>query len=491
MTIAVIMGLHRKHRDKVCLYPWCHCDERFFSSSFRLLPQHFIVVCPSSLVKNWAKEFDKWIGKASQPKRVVIQKGDTENISRLKSVYSSTKSMGGQVLILSYELFRRVTENLTQNIGLVVLDEAHRMKNKDGITFAALDGLACEARLCITATPVQNNLKEFFNLANFVRPGVLGDVADFRRRFEKVISQGNQKNASSAIKAIAKDRAEELDALIKPFMIRRLQKDVLKSMLPPRTEVLLFCRPTTTQCKMYKQICRKATSSTSMGTDALTTLTNLRKLCSHPALLEAGSGVDNSVSLSGKMAVLQSLLKSIREQGGKVVIVSNFTSVLTLINETILGPNQMPFVRLDGSTDQTERQGLVDNFNRANSSIFAFLLSSKAGGCGLNLVGGMCVWDLSGSWFIVSLFTFFLPRLNCSQPVDSSRRRLEPCHRHPVCSKDLSPGPGETVSHLPHVYDRHRRGSDPSAPNRQGRVGGIRWNQIFREIHQGGVGGML
>ena len=156
-----------------------------------------MVVCPTALVGQWSKEFDKFVGKASQPKRVVIQKGDSDSISRLKSVYSSTKSMGGQVLILSYELFRRVISNFNANtkIGLLVLDEGHRLKNKDGLTLKALESLPCEAKLCITATPVQNNLREFYNLANFVRPGVLGEVAVFRRGmycFEKI--EGNSCN---------------------------------------------------------------------------------------------------------------------------------------------------------------------------------------------------------------------------------------------------------------------------------------------------------
>ena len=114
-------------------------------------PQHFVVVCPSSLVGGWAKEFDKWVGKASQPKRVVIQKGDADSISRLKSVYSSTRQMHGQVLIISFELFRRIADNFTASIGLLVMDEAHRIKSREGMTFAALDSLACEAKLCITA----------------------------------------------------------------------------------------------------------------------------------------------------------------------------------------------------------------------------------------------------------------------------------------------------------------------------------------------------
>ena len=295
--------------------------------------------------------------------------------------------MGGQVLILSYELFRRVTEHFTHNIGLLVVDEGHRLKNQDGLTINALEALPCEARLCITATPVQNNLREFFNLANFVRPGCLGEWAEFRKEYERPITAMNQKNASREQKWRGQEQSKALDSLIKLFMLRRLQKDVLKAMLPPRTEVLLFCRPTTVQCQMYEKLCRGHTAS-SMSTEALTTLTKLRKLCSHPFLVGEKAGENNGkkvagedyVSLSGKLIVLQGLLRSIREQGDKVVIVSNFTSALSLIESTILEPQKVPFCRLDGSTDQSERSSMVDMFNRPNSSVFAFLLSSKAGG---------------------------------------------------------------------------------------------------------------
>lgn len=198
--------------------------------------------------------------------------------------------------------------------------------------------------------------------------------------FERPINAANQKNASREQKAKGKERAKALDALIKPFMLRRLQKDVLKSILPPRTEFLLFCRPTAAQSRIYEKLCQEATSS--MFTEALVSLGNLRKLCAHPSLLNGTTSEAEvaDVALSGKLLVLQSLLRSIRENREKVVIVSNFTNILSLIESTILQPQQLPFARLDGATDQSERQGLVDTFNRANSSLFAFLLSSKAGG---------------------------------------------------------------------------------------------------------------
>lgn len=123
--------------------------------------------------------------------------------------------------------------------------------------------------------------------------------------------------------------------------------------------------------------------------DALTALSSLRKLCCHPFLLDGS--LSYTLELSGKLLVLNELLREIREAcpDDKVVIVSNFTTALTAVEDLVLKPNSVPFSRLDGSTDQASRQNLVDSFNRSSSShLFAFLLSSKSGGCGLNLVGG-------------------------------------------------------------------------------------------------------
>lgn len=125
--------------------------------------------------------------------------------------------------------------------------------------------------------------------------------------------------------------------------------------------------------------------------EALTVLTKLRKLCSHPSLLEKNAQIDKDVTLSGKVEVLDALLRAIKQSNpdDKIVIVSNFTSALTAIEETILKTRGLPFLRLDGTVPQAERQPLVDSFNRCSpDKAFAFLLSSKAGGCGLNLIGG-------------------------------------------------------------------------------------------------------
>ena len=132
---------------------------------------------------NWAKEFDKWLGKAGQPKRVVCKGGGEEGIRTLKS-FCARKPQQSEILIISYDLFRMQSalfQNV-QKVRLLVVDEGHRLKNTNGsLTLTALESLPCDARLCITATPIQNCLSDFYNIANFVCPGVLGDLATFRK----------------------------------------------------------------------------------------------------------------------------------------------------------------------------------------------------------------------------------------------------------------------------------------------------------------------
>jgi SNF2 family DNA or RNA helicase len=145
---------------------------------------------------------------------------------------------------------------------------------------------------------------------------------------------------------------------------------------------------------MYKEMTSKTRLVSSGGgvtADALTTLTNLRKLCSHPNLNNNESTcTPRALALSGKLLVLNSLLDQIRKEtpDDKIVIVSNFTSALSLIEESVLQPRNLSYQRLDGSTDLTNRQNIVDTFNKTSAERnFVFLLSSKAGGCGLNLIG--------------------------------------------------------------------------------------------------------
>jgi DNA repair and recombination RAD54-like protein len=355
-----------------------------------------IVVCPSSLVRNWENEFDKWLGKVGQPRRIVIRMGGQDGLHQIRCFaenQSSTKSNRvGQVLIISYDLFRMHTTVIRQamagSIGILLVDEGHRLKNTAGSqTMTALESLQADSRLLISASPVQNNLSEFFSLVNFVRPGMLGELSAFRRDFERPIVAANRKNASPAARDLAFRQSRHLEALTKSTILRRLQADILARTLPPRTEILLFCKLSAEQIRLYQSATTSRAPNMAFA-ESLEILTNLRKVCTHPLLL--GGNGEATLSSSGKLEVLSSLLVEMRRSAdnNKVVVVSNFTSALSLIEELILKPNNMTYLRLDGNVPAQKRQEIVDMFNKTSASrSFCFLLSAKAGGCGLNLVG--------------------------------------------------------------------------------------------------------
>lgn len=238
-------------------------------------------------------------------------------------------------------------------------------------------------------------------MVNFAVPGILGDLSAFRRMYERPMTQSNQKNASTAQKDKGRKQSKALEAITSHFVLRRLQKDVLNQLLKKRTEVLLFCRPTERQCDIYQNIAERAKVGVADDfSNPLMLLTELRKLCTHPSLLNDNKAVDDA-SLSGKLVVLGNLLDSIRRlnQTDKVVIVSNFTSALTVIENSLLRKKGLSFVRLDGSTDNKLRGAIVDTFNRGSvDNSFAFLLSSKAGGCGLNLIGANRLIMVDADW---------------------------------------------------------------------------------------------
>ena len=439
-----------------------------------------MVVCPSTLVVNWSNEFDKWLGPASQPKRVTIQEGGADGLQQIRAYMQKNnqqiKHQPGQVLIISYEFFRRNVSIFDckgySSVGLLVVDEGHRLKNAgDSQTFTALASLPTDGRLCITATPIQNNLCEFFNLADFCCPGILGpNLSNFRKNYERPIAAMNQKNATREQLIIGSAKSKEIDTIAKMFMIRRLQIDVLKTILPPRTEALIFCRPTKIQCERYRTTCSNIDAGNMWN--ALTTLIALRKICAHPILLNNSEDREVTVDplteirLSGKMIVLHTLLQQIRECAcnDKVVIVSNFTSVLSLIKRLILQPCSYTYESLDGTTK--DRQALVDTFNRTSvNRSFCLLLSSKAGGCGLNIVGANRLIMFGKYHLSVCFEKHYSKSETLTRALLQIRRRLESSNMPAGHGPNLSARSSKSMHYLSSFHIRNRRRSNSSAPD--------------------------
>jgi DNA repair and recombination protein RAD54B len=371
-----------------------------------------LVVCPAGLVDNWRREFRKWLGN----ERIGVFVADGKN----KKISNFTKGKAYNIMIVGYEMLRVVQDELKKGkIDIVVADEGHRLKTANNKAMQAIQSLNTERRIILSGTPLQNDLGEFFTAIDFVNPGLLGQRAAFKRTFEVPIVRSRQPDASESELEKGEARWKELVSLTSQFMIRRTA-EVLSKYLPPKTEHIVFCKPTPAQAAAYRSILSSPVFTVALGnTDMALQLINvLKKVCNSPALLKSKKDADdtpsemlqsllplipsnvlNSNSASAKLRVLDSLIHRIyTTTEEKVVIVSNYTMTLDMI-ERLLVSLSYSYLRLDGSTPAKNRQALVEKFNRSpKKTAFAFLLSAKAGGVGLNLIGASRIVLFDVDW---------------------------------------------------------------------------------------------
>ncbi|EYC24386.1 hypothetical protein Y032_0014g2480 [Ancylostoma ceylanicum] len=296
---------------------------------------------------------------------------------------------------------------------MVICDEGHRLKNSDNLTYQALNGLQCERRVLISGTPIQNDLLEYYSLVNFVNPGLLGTASEFKKRFENPILRGRDGNATDEEQKKGEEATKEMITLVEKCIIRRTSA-LLTKYLPVKYEHIICCRNTELQDSIYNRLIEtekhnravERERETGATASALSFITHLKKLCNHPYLVyEELQKSDNRFhncldlfpdsflakkcdpSTSGKMKVLDYILAVTRRTcNDKFVLVSNYTQTIDQFVE-LCKLRGYGYVRLDGSMSIKQRAKIVEKFNDPESSEFCFLLSSKAGGCGLNLIG--------------------------------------------------------------------------------------------------------
>ena len=358
-----------------------------------------LIVCPVTLINNWRKEFRKWLGN----ERIGVFVYDDKR----KRLTDFTMGKAYNIMVVGYEKLRTVQESLTRGAGvdIIIADEGHRLKTLQNKSGQAIQSLNANKRVILSGTPIQNDLREFFATVDLVNPGVLGNFKAFVREFEGPIVRSRQPEATKKDIEKGESRNEELRELTSKFILRRTA-DILAKYLPPKTEYVLFCNPTSTQANIYRNVLASPMFQSALGNSekALQLITILKKLCNSPSLLSSKTENDSisallsflppnllrhfSPSASAKVRVLDELLHNLHTSTSeKIVLVSNYTSTLTLL-ANLLTSLSLPFLRLDGSTPSQKRQSLVEDFNRLPaSSCFAFLLSAKAGGTGLNLTG--------------------------------------------------------------------------------------------------------
>lgn len=380
-----------------------------------------VIICPSSLVKNWFNEISKWLG--SRLNAVAIDSGQSseavdEKLSQFGRQQVSGRRRSSQpVLIVSYETFRGHANVLDYlEVGLMICDEGHRLKNMESQTYVCLKKVNCKRRIIISGTPIQNDLLEYYSLVDFVNPGLLGNPVEFRRTYQNPISKGRDADASDYQVQLGNERQKEMIANVDRCLIRRTA-ELLSKYLPLKYELVVCCKLEPAQKALYEFFIKskrvigsldEKSSKKGGGQSTLQAITFLKKLCNHPQLVyeicakgeEGFEGLENlfppgfSRSIrnfeplwSGKMKLLDTILANIKQTtDDRVVLISNYTQTIDLF-QRLCDMRNYKWVRLDGTMTTKKRDKIVQQFNDPTTNEFAFLLSSKAGGCGLNLIG--------------------------------------------------------------------------------------------------------
>lgn len=325
-----------------------------------------LVVAPTSLVGNWRRELSKFAPSL----RVLVLHGPKrhERFHRISEV---------DVVISTYPLVLRDMEVFARHrFELEILDEAHTVKNVRSQIHQAVKAIDAESRLCITGTPLENNLDELWALFDFLMPGLLGSAERFRGAFRVPIERMGDEG-----------RLETLRKRVAPFILRRMKDKVAKD-LPAKTEIVRSVDLTGSQRDLYESIrlaahaaVRKVVKKKGIAgstIDILSALMKLRQVCCDPRLVPVQSA--RAVQESAKYEALMEMLEEMLPRGRRVLVFSQFTSMLRLIAEGLRQRN-IRYVSLTGTTN--DRQAMVDAFQQERAEVF--LISLKAGGAGLNL----------------------------------------------------------------------------------------------------------
>ena len=337
-----------------------------------------LVVCPASLVYNWISELTRF---APQLRCVAVV--GPQNIRR----HTVDCARGYDVLVTSYELLKRDIDSYTrQHFSCQVLDEAQYIKNAATQSARCAKLVDADVRFALTGTPIENRLTELWSIFDFLMPGLLGSVDDFHERFEDPIALGDE------------DASLRLQSMAGPFILRRLKSDVLKD-LPEKNESVVYTAMNDEQRRLYDAVASNLvkTLRRQMPGDfaqdrfaILAELTKLRQICCDPHIL-----YENYEGESGKLEAALDLVRTAVEGGHKVLLFSQFTSMLSVIGRR-LEEEGLKYHELTGSTPKEQRARLVSSFQTDDVPIF--LISLKAGGVGLNLTAADIVIHYDPWW---------------------------------------------------------------------------------------------
>lgn len=351
---------------------------------------HLITV-PKSTLDNWKREFARWTPEVD----VLVLQGAKEERHQLINERLIDEKF--DVCITSYEMILREKAHLKKFAWeYIIIDEAHRIKNEESSLSQVIRLFNSRNRLLITGTPLQNNLHELWALLNFLLPDVFGDAEAFDQWFS-----GQDRDQDTVV--------QQLHRVLRPFLLRRVKSDVEKSLLPKK-EVNVYIGMSEMQVKWYQKILEKdidavngAGGKRESKTRLLNIVMQLRKCCNHPYLFEGAepgppyTTDEHLVYNAGKMAVLDKLLKRLKQQGSRVLIFSQMSRLLDILEDYCVF-RQYKYCRIDGGTAHEDRIAAIDDYNKPDSEKFVFLLTTRAGGLGINLTSADIVILYDSDW---------------------------------------------------------------------------------------------
>ncbi|KAI1324294.1 SNF2 family N-terminal domain-containing protein [Xylariaceae sp. FL0255] len=366
----------------------------------------YLVIVPLSTLTNWNLEFEKWAPSISR----VVYKGPP---NARKQQQEKIRQGTFQVLLTTYEYIIKDRPILSKIKWFhMIIDEGHRMKNTNSKLSATITQYYhTRFRLILTGTPLQNNLGELWAMLNFVLPNIFKSVKTFDEWFNTPFANtgGQDKMELNEEEQILVIR--RLHKVLRPFLLRRLKKDVEKD-LPDKTEKVIKCKFSALQTRLYKQMVthqKIAVSDGKGGKTGVRGLSNmimqLRKLCNHPFVFDEVENQMNPTNTSndllwrtaGKFELLDRILPKYQATGHRVLMFFQMTAIMDIM-EDFLRFRGLMYMRLDGTTKSEDRSELLKQFNAPDSPYFMFLLSTRAGGLGLNLQTADTVIIYDSDW---------------------------------------------------------------------------------------------
>nr|XP_031863638.1 uncharacterized protein CI109_000890 [Kwoniella shandongensis]KAA5530710.1 hypothetical protein CI109_000890 [Kwoniella shandongensis] len=368
-------------------------------------PGPFLVIVPLSTLTNWTMEFERWAPAV----RTLILKGSP---AVRKEAYPRLRAMDFQVCLTTYEYIIKERPLLSKIKWIhMIIDEGHRLKNvKSKLSQTLNEHYSTRSRLILTGTPLQNNLPELWALLNFVLPKIFNSVKSFDEWFNAPFANtGGEKMEMNEEEALLV--VKRLHKVLRPFLLRRLKKDV-ESELPDKVEKVIYTKMSALQWKLYESVQKYKTLPTDMTAakpqkrqNLQNALMQLRKICNHPYVFRevdedftVGHTTDEQIiRVAGKFELLDRILPKLFGTGHKVLIFFQMTEIMTIVSD-FFDFRGWKYCRLDGSTKAEDRQTLLSTFNDPQSPYQVFILSTRAGGLGLNLQSADTVIIYDTDW---------------------------------------------------------------------------------------------